>query len=165
MKAIVCVDENWGIGLKGDLLVRIPADQRIFREATKGNVIIYGRRTLDTFPNKIPLPERENVILSTKQDFKVRGAYVVHSIEEMQELIAGVDTNRIFVAGGEKVYEELLPLCDTVFVTKVDSAYDADAFFPNLDKMEEWEVEEESDEQTYFDMTYNFYKYVRKSRR
>ena len=90
MNVIAAVDSKWGIGNKRQLLVQIPADQKLFRQETTGKVIILGHRTLETFPQGMPLAGRTNIILSRDPDFKVKGADVVHSIEElMEELKAG----------------------------------------------------------------------------
>ena len=162
MQAIVAVDENWAIGSKGSLLVRIPADQKMFRQETTGKVVILGRKTLDTFPAGQPLKNRTNIILSRDRSLTVEGATVVHSVEELLEAIKEYDGDSVYNIGGESVYKLLLPYCDTVHVTKIDHAYEADAYFPNLDADEAWEVTEESDEQVYFDLTYHFVKYERK---
>ncbi|MBR1440563.1 MAG: dihydrofolate reductase [Lachnospiraceae bacterium] len=162
MQAIVAVDENWAIGSKGSLLVRIPADQKMFRQETTGKVVILGRKTLDTFPAGQPLKNRTNIILSRDRSLTVEGATVVHSVEELLEAIKEYDADTVYNIGGESVYKLLLPYCDTVHVTKIDHAYEADAYFPNLDADDAWEVTEESDEQVYFDLTYHFVKYERK---
>jgi dihydrofolate reductase len=162
MQAIVAVDENWAIGSKGSLLVRIPADQKMFRQETTGKVVILGRKTLDTFPAGQPLKNRTNIILSRDRSLTVEGATVVHSVEELLEAIKEYDGDSVYSIGGESVYKLLLPYCDTVHVTKIDHAYEADAYFPNLDADDAWEVTEESDEQVYFDLTYHFVKYERK---
>ena len=85
MNAIVAVDNRWAIGNKGGLLVRIPMDQKFFREVTIGKVVVLGRKTLSTFPNGLPLPGRTNIILSRNQNLQVKGATVVHSREELFE--------------------------------------------------------------------------------
>ena len=162
MQAIVAVDENWAIGSKGSLLVRIPADQKMFRQETTGKVVILGRKTLDTFPAGQPLKNRTNIILSRDRSLTVEGATVVHSVEELLEAIKEYDGDSVYNIGGESVYKLLLPYCDTIHVTKIDHAYEADAYFPNLDADDAWEVTEESDEQVYFDLTYHFVKYERK---
>ncbi len=162
MQAIVAVDENWAIGSKGSLLVRIPADQKMFRQETTGKVVILGRKTLDTFPAGQPLKNRTNIILSRDRSLTVEGATVVHSVEELLEAIKEYGGDSVYNIGGESVYKLLLPYCDTVHVTKIDHAYEADAYFPNLDADDAWEVTEESDEQVYFDLTYHFVKYERK---
>ena len=162
MNAIVNVDKNWGIGNKGELLISIPADMKMFREETTGNAIVLGRKTMETFPGGKPLPNRDNIVLSRKRDLEIPGATVVHDISELMEVLKQYDSNRVYVVGGETIYEQLLPYCDTVHVTKVDRAYEADAHFPNLDQMPEWEITAAGEEQSYFDTTYRFVKYTRK---
>lgn len=162
MNCIVAVDENWAIGYKNELLVRIPADQKFFRQETTGKVVVLGRKTLETFPQGKPLPNRTNIIVSTKKDYEVKDAIVVHSIEELLEELKKYDTNEVYIIGGDSIYKQMLPYCDTAHVTKIDRAYEADTFFPNLDEMEEWEITADSDEQVYFDITYHFVKYERK---
>ncbi len=162
MNCIVAVDENWAIGYKNELLVRIPADQKFFRQETTGKVVVLGRKTLETFPQGRPLPNRINIIVSTKQDYQVKDAIVVHSIEELLEELKKYDTKDVYIIGGDSIYKQMLPYCDTAHVTKIDRAYEADTYFPNLDEMGEWEITADSDEQVYFDLTYHFLKYERK---
>ena len=163
MQAIVAVDSNWAIGNKGQLLVSIPADQKDnFRKRTLGKTIIYGRKTLETFPQKIVLPQRRNIILSTKADYEVRNAEVAHSKEEALELVKDLDPDDVFIIGGATVYKDFLDVCDTAIVTFIDKEYEADAYFPNLDKDPDWELADESEEQVYFDITYTYRTYVRK---
>lgn len=162
MNAIVAVDNNWAIGCKNSLLVRIPADHKNFRQKTTGKVVVLGRKTLETFPQGMPLANRTNIILSTNPDYKVKDAIVVHSQAELDEELKKYDTEDIYVIGGESVYRMMLPQCDVVHVTKIDHAYEADTYFPNLDQDEEWEITAESEEQTYFDLPYCFVKYERK---
>ncbi len=162
MNCIVAVDENWAIGYKNELLVRIPADQKFFRQETTGKVVVLGRKTLETFPQGRPLPNRINIIVSTKQDYQVKDVIVVHSIDELLEELKKYDTNDVYIIGGDSIYKQMLPYCDTAHVTKIDRAYEADTYFPNLDEMDEWEITADSDEQVYFDLTYHFLKYERK---
>ncbi len=162
MNAIVAVDRNWAIGNKGKLLVSIPADHKMFRQETQGKVVVYGRKTLETFPLAQPLAQRENIILSRNPSFTVKGAQCAHSVEELLELLKAYPQDQIYIIGGDSVYRQMLPYCDTVHVTKVDYAYEADAYFPNLDEDPDWEVTAESDEQTYFDIPYTFMKYERR---
>ncbi len=164
MKAIVAVDSNWAIGYQGKLLVSIPNDHKMFRKQTMDKVLVYGRKTLETFPMKRPLDQRTNIILSRNKSYAVKGATVVHSIDELMEELKQYDTDDIYIIGGAQVYEEMLPYVDTVEVTKVDYAYDADAYFPNLDKDPEWEITATSDEQTYFAIAYEFVRYERKKK-
>lgn len=162
MNCIVAVDENWAIGYKNELLVRIPADQKFFRQETTGKVVVLGRKTLETFPQGRPLPNRTNIIVSTKKDYEAKDAIVVHSIEELLEELKKYDTEDVYIIGGDSIYKQMLPYCDTAHVTKIDRVYEADTYFPNLDEMDEWEITADSDEQVYFDLTYHFLKYERK---
>ena len=163
MVAIVAVDSNWGIGRQGKLLVSIPADMKRFREMTTGKVVVLGRKTLETFPQGRPLPNRTNIILSRKQDYEVKDAVIVHDLDELQAEIQKYDSADVCIIGGEQIYRMMLPYCDVCEVTHLDRAYESDAHFPNLDEDPEWELTDESEEQSCFDTTYTFRKYVRKN--
>ena len=164
MNLIVAVDKNWAIGNKGKLLVSIPSDMKFFREETsgEGKAVILGRKTLESFPGGRPLKNRLNVVLTKNQDFKAEGAVVVHSVEEALEVVKDYESEKVYVIGGDTIYHQFLPYCNLAHVTKIDHAYEADAHFPNLDEMPEWTVTGESDEQTYFDLEYQFVRYERK---
>ena len=162
MNLIVAVDENWAIGYKNELLIRIPADMKMFRQETTGKVVVLGRKTLETFPNGQPLKNRTNIILSTKKDYQVKDAIVVHSIEELLEELKNYPSEDIYIIGGETIYRQMLPYCDVAHVTRIDRKYEADVFFPNLEEDGNWNITAESDEQSYFDTTYTFVKYERR---
>lgn len=162
MNLIAAVDRNWAIGYQGRLFVQIPADQKYFREMTKGKVIVLGRKTLETFPNAIPLPQRMNIILSRDKNFSVRGGIVVHSLEEARKELEQYMENDIFIVGGASIYQQFLSYCKVAYITKIDYAYQADCYMPNLDLDREWQVVADSDEQTYFNLEYYFYQYERK---
>lgn len=164
MNAIVAVDNNWAIGCKNSLLVRIPADHKNFRQETTGKVVVLGRKTLETFPQGMPLPNRTNIILSTNPDYKVKDAVVVHNKAELDAELQKYATEDVYIIGGESVYRQMLPECDVVHVTKIDHDYEADAYFPDLDQDGDWEITAESEEQTYFDLPYYFLKYERKNK-
>lgn len=161
MKLIAAADKYWGIGKDNKLLVNIPADMRSFRDKTMGKVIVLGRKTLETFPKGAPLKGRVNIILTRDKDYQVPDAVIAHSLEEIKALLAKYNSDDVFVVGGESVYKELLPECDTAYITRIDAAYEADAHMPDLDKDEKWAVSEESEEQTYFDLIYTFVTYDR----
>lgn len=161
MNLIVAVDKNWAIGKNNKLLVSIPQDMKYFRETTKGKVVAMGRKTLESFPGGQPLKNRVNVVLTTDKNYKVNDAVIVHTVEEMVEELQKYAAEDIFVIGGESIYRQLLPYCDTAYITKIDHAYDADTYFPNLDEDPQWRMTKESDEQTYFDLEYVFTVYER----
>ena len=162
MKAILSADRNWGIGYQNRLLVSIPSDMKFFRQTTTGKVVVMGRKTLESFPNGMPLKNRTNIVLTGNKDYHVKDAVIVHSKEEVLEELKKYDTDEVYVIGGESIYRMLLPYCDTAYVTKIDRAFQADTFFPNLDEMDEWVMTEESEEQTCFDLEFTFTKYERR---
>ena len=165
MNLIVAVDKNWAIGKNNKLLVSIPSDMKFFRETTSGKVVVMGRKTLESFPNGLPLKNRVNIVLTSDSDYQVRGAVIVHSIEEALKEVEKYPTEDVYVIGGETIYRQMLPYCDVAHVTKIDHAYEADAYFPNLDEMPEWEVVADSEEQTYFDLEFQFLMYQKNRKR
>ena len=161
MNLIEAVDKNWAIGLGNKLLVSIPADMKFFRQTTTGKVVVMGRKTLESFPGGQPLKNRTNIVITRDANYKVKDGIVVSTIEEALEELKKYNDEDIFVIGGESIYRQMLPYCKTAFVTKIDHAYDADTFFPNLDEMEDWKLTGISEEQTYFDLEYVFARYER----
>ena len=162
MNVIAAVDKNWAIGNKNRLLTSIPADMKFFREKTSGHVVVMGRKTLESFPNGLPLKNRINIVLTGNRNYQVKDAVIVHTKEELLEELKNYAPEELYVIGGGSIYEMLLPYCETAYITKIDHAYEADTFFPNLDEKPDWEMTEESEEQTCFDLEYVFSKYERK---
>ena len=162
MKAILSADKNWGIGYNNKLLVSIPSDMQFFRRTTTGKVVIMGRKTLESFPNGLPLKNRTNIVLTGNKGYQVKDAVIVHTYDELKEELKKYNADDVYVIGGGSVYRMLLPQCDTVLVTKIDRAFQADTFFPDLDAMDEWEMTEEGEEQTCFDLEFCFTKYERR---
>jgi dihydrofolate reductase len=144
MQAIVCADRNWGIGKNGELLVHIPEDMRRFRAATLGKTVIVGRKTLSTFPGGRPLAKRTNIILSGFGGLEIDGAQVVSSVGEALRRVEGLPAGDVFVIGGQQVYKEFLPYCTRAYVTRLNAAFNADRFFPALDRSKEWRLAERS---------------------
>lgn len=161
MNIIVAVDKNWAIGKDNKLLVSIPADMKMFRQETSGKVVVMGRRTLESFPGGLPLKNRTNIVLTSNKNYDAKGAQVVHTVEELLEEIKKYPAQDVYCIGGDSVYKLLLPYCDVAHVTKIDFAYEADRYFPDLDQMEGWKITAQSEEQTYFDLEYRFVKYER----
>ena len=159
MNAIVAADKNWAIGYKNKLLVSIPADMKFFRQMTGGKVVVMGRKTLESFPNGLPLKNRTNIVLTGNPNYHVKDAVIVHTTEELLEELKKYDSEEVYVIGGDSVYSAMLDHCDTAYVTKIDFAYEADTWFPNPDEREDWSPAEASEEQTYFDLEYQFVKY------
>ena len=160
MNLIACVDSNWAIGKDNKLLIKIPADMKHFKSKTINKVVIMGRKTLQSFPNG-PLKDRVNIVLSAnKTDFMLNEVYV-SSIDECLELIKHYDTNDIFIIGGASIYKQFEPYCDTAYITKVDKEFEADTYFPNLDEISGWKVQESSEEFDFEGIKYRFITYKR----
>lgn len=136
MELIVAVYDDWGIGKDGTQPVALSADRKFFRATTKGATVIVGRRTIEDFPGKQPLPNRVNVAL-TRQNIDIPGFTVAHSPEEAAELAKNAE--KAFVIGGGSIYKQMLPYCHTAYVTKVHCTMDSDTFFPDLDADPAWE--------------------------
>jgi dihydrofolate reductase len=162
MNLIVAVDKNWGIGCQNRLLVSIPEDMKFFRSETGGKVVVMGRKTLESFPGGQPLKNRTNIVLTKNPSYQVKGAIVLHSTEAVLEELKKYPTEDIYIIGGESIYREFLPYCDVAHVTYIDHAYEADAYFPNIDEMPDWKLTGESEEKTYFDLEFTFRRYEKR---
>lgn len=139
MNAIVSVTKDWAIGNEGRLLVRNREDMRFFKETTMGGTVICGRTTFESFPGGA-LPGRRNIVLSRNTSYAPADAEVVRSIDEALQLVANVDPNTVWLIGGARVYEALLPHCSRALVTWNNTSMPADAYFPNLDKDDCWHL-------------------------
>ena len=141
MEAIVAYYQNWGIGFKGKMPIEIPEYSKRLLEMTEGGTVIVGRSTLEDFPGGKPLENRKTIVL-TRQDIEIEGATVVHGVEEILEMVK--DEPRVYVIGGARTYDSLLPFCEKVHITKIYARPECDAFFKNLDENFEWAFVSES---------------------
>ena len=157
MQAIVAVSQSWGIGKDGRLLFRLSAGLRRFKALTTGRTVVMGRKTLQSLPGGKGLPNRRNLVLSRRMDYAPENAEVVTSVEALLRT-AGEDA---FVIGGQQVYEQLLPHCERVHVTKVLADAPADAFFPNLDEDPAWRIASVSDVLTESGISFQYVEYCR----
>ena len=139
MELIVAVFDDWGIGKDGTQPIALSADRKFFRETTKGAMVIVGRKTLADFPGGRPLPNRVNVVM-TRQDVEIPDVVMCHSPEEALELTKTAE--RAMVIGGGTIYKQMLPYCDTAYITKVHTTPESDTFFPNLDADPAWKLTE-----------------------
>lgn len=169
MKLVVAVDKEWGIGYKGDLLARVRADLINFRDLTSGKIVILGSNTLATFPGGKALKNRTNIVLHPSEEYHPEDTTVVHSIEHLLEEIKKYNTDDVFVIGGASVYKQMLPYCNTAYVTKFDKSFEKDVYFPNLDEDENWEMVSKGETQisdpekdTEADLKFYFTEYRRK---
>lgn len=133
INAIVCVDNNWGIGKNNDLLFSLKEDMKFFREKTKDKIVFCGYNTLLSFPGSKPLKNRSTIVLCPKE-VERDDCFCVHDFDEAVRLLKELSkTQEVFVIGGAMIYRSMLPYYDRVYVTKVDADGQAEVFFPNLD--------------------------------
>ena len=167
ISAIVAVDKNWGIGYNGELLEHIPEDLQQFKQKTLGKVVIMGRKTQESLPRKF-LPGRQNVVLThmTQESYTKDGIlfcnmeYLLRQASYILQKLNPED--EWFIIGGGSIYEQLLPLCDRVYVTLIEKSHDnVDTYFPNLDKDPQWEVSTCTELRDYKDIPYAFLTYDR----
>ena len=159
MEIIVAVDENFGIGKDNNLLARISPDLKRLRNFTVGNIIVMGSKTYMSFPKR-PLPDRENLVITTKPE-NYPEVRCFTSVEDFLEYSKTADKT-IYVLGGGQIYKQLLPYCDKAHVTKILHSFEADTFFPNLDEDEEWMISEEGEGIETEQYPFKYVTYVRK---
>ncbi len=159
MQLVAAADSNWAIGKDNGLLISVPEDMQFFRKLTTGNVVVMGRKTLESFPKGRPLQNRVNIVLTKQDNYDGKGAVVVHSKQELFAELQKYADDKIFVIGGESIYRLLLPYCNRAYITKLDYRYDADTWIPNLDEEDGWKQVMESEERTYFNLIYHFTAY------
>ena len=139
MELIVAVYDDWGIGKDGTQPVALSADRKFFRETTRGAAVIVGRRTVEDFPGQKPLPGRKNIMLP-RTKLLYPGFTMAASAEDAARLASSFE--RAMVIGGGSIYRQMLPMCDTAYVTKVHTKVESDTFFPNMDEDENWMLAE-----------------------
>ena len=160
MKAIVAVNENWGIGCNGALLYTIPEDMQFFKEKTEGKVVVMGYFTFVDLPGSKPLKNRTNIILFDDPELSVDGALVCNSTEQLFDTLSSYDTDDVFIIGGQAVYEQFFEYCSTIYVTKVEDQKAADRHFPNLDELPNWEITSTSEEKEHEGLKFTFCEYT-----
>jgi dihydrofolate reductase len=161
LSIVVAVSENGVIGREGVLPWRLSADLRRFKRITMGHHLLMGRKTYDSI-GKL-LPGRTTTILTRSSDYRVEGAVVGNSLDELLEKIDDTDSE-VFVVGGAEIYQVTLPQATRLHITRVHATIDGDVFFPEIDWSEWTEVESETyaaDEKNEFDSTYRLLERVR----
>ena len=159
MTLILVADNDWAIGKNGDLLARLPADMKRFREITTGHTVVMGRKTYESFPKR-PLPDRVNCVIS-RSETAIEGAVVFGSIEAFLEYAKDIK-DEIFVIGGGEIYRQMLPYCNKAYITRVYENFGGDTFFTDIDALPEWEAVETSELIETNGYNIRFINYVRK---
>ena len=155
---IVAIDEKNGIGKNNLLPWHLPADLIQFKKITSGHTIIMGRKTFDSI-GRI-LPNRRNIVISRQSELQIPGAEVCNSLKQAIALCE--DENDVFVIGGAQIFEQAINIANTLYLTLIHHDFDADVFFPKIDK-NIWEEQEKSvnqaDEKNLY--SYSYIKYTK----
>ena len=159
---IVAVDNNWGIGRNGDLLIDIPEDKQFFKNTTNNSIVIMGRKTWNSLPKK-PLPNRKNYVITRTPDNNSENNVKFITLIEAIEIINNPELDlKVCVIGGGQIYKELLPYCNMVLITRVYREFDSDTYFPDIDNDPDWEIIGESQMKYYGEIPYQFFVYTKK---
>ena len=165
MILIFAVDNNWNIGYNGDLLYKISEDLKRFRRLTTGNIIIMGRKTFESLPDKKVLPDRINIVITRDKDYKAEKAYVINSTEELITLLEEINPNNEmenYCIGGGNIGRQLMSYCNRAYITKLFRSFDkADTNLSNLDLDHGWKIVYESEVYKQDDLEYKYVDYVR----
>lgn len=165
MKLFLATDQNFAIGYQGQLLFHISEDLKRFKRFTTGQIIVMGRNTYESLPNR-PLPNRTSIVVTHGNLESQENLYVIHSLEELEPLLQRLNPQgekEVYVIGGGVLVAELINSLKEAYITMVQHRFDrVDAWIPNLDSEDRWIMVEESDPKPYKDWTYTFRKYVRK---
>ena len=154
MNIIVAVYSDWGIGKNGTQSIIIPEDRRLFRELTDGGIVVVGRKTFKDIGK--PLPNRKCIVLSRSEDYAADGVIVFQKIEDVLEMAARKNTDKVFIIGGGEIYREFLPLCKLAYVTKINATPSSDTFFPDIDALQNWELIRRGDTKEAEGVQYSF---------
>lgn len=162
IKAIIAaVAANRIIGKDNDLVWRLPADLRHFKNTTTGHYIIMGRKSFESIGK--PLPNRTSIIITRNQDYKQEGVFVAHSLESALAKAENDNQDKVFILGGGQIYKEAMSICDYMYITEVHESFEGDTFFPEIDHSIWEEVHREdftADEKNKYN--YSFVEYTRK---
>lgn len=165
MNFIVAADLDYGIAKNGDLLARLPKDLQFFKEKTLGNVVIMGRKTLESLPGKKPLPGRTTLILSRSPEYTCEQAMVLHSVQEVLTWLKErqIPEEQVFVSGGAEIYRLFMPYCQAGYLTKIYHHFDADQRIENIEQKPDWQEIERSPQQQENGYVYEWITYQRKA--
>lgn len=160
MNLIAAVDENWGIGYEGKLLFSIPEDMKLFKTLTENKVVVMGHSTLKSLPNSKVLKNRTNIVLSHSSNLQIDNAAIYNSVEPLLSAVKSFNSDDVFIIGGQTVYEQLIDYCEFAYITKVNAQRDADRYFPDIERMDNWKIQHQSPEKCYNYLNYTFIKYI-----
>lgn len=162
MNAIVCVDNDYGIGKNGQLLTHLPEDLAHFKKLTTGKWLIMGRKTVQSLKGGNPLPNRETIVLTRDSDYQIAGGHIKNDKQAVLDLISDrLDSEQVFVCGGAQIYQMFWPQTNRIYLTKILHHFEADVFFPNLDLDDSFALVAQSEVKRHHDLEFIFCEYRR----
>lgn len=143
MNMIVMMDDTGCIGINGDQPVHLNEDLKRFKEMTTGKTLVCGRKTVETFPDQLPLPDRATIVISKTLSLAAylnttnRNAIVVRDPFDVIKILGDINPSNVWVIGGDSIYREFIPWTTRVFVTQVHTKFVSDITTPmdNMQKM------------------------------
>ena len=160
MNAYVVADQRWAFGRNGGLLFSLPADLDRFHTLTRNGTVIMGPERLEFFTGGSPLPQRRNIVVTRDPSHLPEGAEGVSSPEKALTLAGGPEAENLWIGGGS-IYAALLSRCRRVYLTRVETrVQESDTFFPNLDKLPNWEVAGQGEPMEENGLKFRFFEYV-----
>ncbi|MCI9609271.1 MAG: dihydrofolate reductase [Oscillibacter sp.] len=161
MNAYVVADRRWAFGRNGGLLFSLSADLERFHSLTRNGTVIMGPERLKFFTGGAPLTERRNIIVTRDPSALPEGAEGVSSPEKALTLAGGPEAENLWIIGGGSIYAALLSRCRRVYLTRVETRVEeSDTFFPNLDKLPNWEVASQGEPMEENGLKFCFFEYV-----
>lgn len=139
---IVIISENNVIGVDNGLPWHLPADLKHFKETTMGHHIIMGRKTYESF--KKALPGRTNIVITRQDGYLAEGCQVVKSIEEALEIARNNNEKEAFIIGGAEIYKQVLPLTNSMYLTRIHDVFEGDTYFPEYN-LDNWNIVSQKD--------------------
>lgn len=156
---IAAIGENNALGKDNQLIWHLPADLKRFKKMTLNHVVIMGRKTFESLGK--PLPNRTNIIITRDKNYKFEGCIVVNSVQDALKKALKEDENP-FILGGAEIYKQAMPFVDRLDLTFVHNKFDADVYFPEINKVAWKEISREdfkADEKNKYD--YSFVTFAR----
>ena len=138
---IALVDNNYGIGYKGDQLIYIYDDLKRFKDLTYNHTVVMGRKTCEALPVQY-LPNRRNIILTHNINYERAGCEIFNTVDDLLNNIN--DNEKVFIIGGGKIYKLFLSLANKIYLTVVNYKFEnVDTYFPNIN--DEWKLSRNTD--------------------
>lgn len=157
---LVAVGLNNEIGSQNKMPWHLPRDLKFFKEITQGHPVVMGRKTYESIGK--PLPNRTNIVVSTRENWFEEGILIVSTLKEALKFAAKIDPE-VYIIGGGQIFEQTMPLADRLLITRVQGSFEANVYFPEIDK-NVWRLMEErsepADDANAYDMAFQVWERI-----